>query len=141
MTDERLEEIARYYLDKKVSINELSHIFKISKSSIVRYFDGERQIKLSHELQRKVDDLKRQNWIDGKSTSGNTGNKILDPEQIINIARIYAAGDYTLRELADIFKVSPTTLYNNFTIDTLGNDLYVSVNNIYEKNKETKRRK
>ena len=138
MTEEKLIEIAEYYIENKVSINELAQKFKFSKATIVRYFNKEKLIRLPFYLQVEVDKLKRQNWIDGKSTSGNMGNKKFNDKQLVYLAQIYSTGDYTLRELATPFEVSPATLYNNFTQEVLGEKLYLKVKEIYEKNRENK---
>ena len=141
MTEEELIEIARYYIKNEVSIEGLSNIFKYSASSIKRHFNKECQVRLPYILQKAVDLKKQKNWIEAKSTSGNAGNKVLSAEQIINAANLYSNGSYSLRELADPLNVSPATLYNNFKVELLGEDLYLSVESIYKKHKEEKGRK
>ena len=140
MTEEELIEIARYYIKNEVSIEGLSNIFKYSASSIKRHFNKECQVRLPYILQKAVDLKKKKNWIEAKSSSGNAGNKVLSAEQIINAAYLYSTGSYSLRELANHLNVSPTTLYNNFTPESLGENLYLKIEDIYKKNKEEKGR-
>ena len=139
MTEEELIQIARYYVDTKTPISKLAKKFGVSKSSIVEHFNRNRQVQLPFKLQKEVDAVKKQNWIDGKSTSGNLGNKKLTDDQIIMLAKLYSMGSFTLLELAKPFNISPATLYNNFTEEILGTDLYKSVKDKYEENKENGR--
>lgn len=135
MTIVELTNIANEYLNENISLRELSARHGISKSTLVRYFNRQQLIVLPYNLQMKVDAKKEQNWIDGKSTSGNLGHKTATKEQIQDMAKIAIENNLSLRELANVVNINYTTLYSFFTVENLGVDLYQQVLNLYSENK------
>ena len=80
--------------------------------------------------------MKAEKWIKGKSTSGNLGHKKLSEEETIELAKNMVEQNTTLRGLES--DVSPSTLYNSFKKNTLGEDLYDEVSKRYYENKKHK---
>lgn len=140
MTIGQLKVIAHEYLEEDISIKDLAARHGMSKTTLIRYFNGEQLIILPLELQLLIDKKKKQNWIEGKSTSGNLGHKTLTTEQIQRIAKIAIENNLTLRELAKEVNVNYSTIYELFTIENLGIDLYKQILNLYNENKVNKRR-
>lgn len=140
MTIGELKVITNEYLNENISIKDLAHRHNISKTTLIRYFNGEQLIVLPANLQILIDQKKQQNWIEGKSTSGNLGHKILTKEQIQSIAQIAINNSLSLRELAKEVNVSYSTIYELFTIENLGIDLYQQILYLYSENKTNKRR-
>lgn len=140
MTIGELTKIANEYLEETISLAALATRHGISKTTLIRYFNGEQLITLPTNLQEKVDIKKRKNWIDGKSTSGNLGHITLPKEQIQKIAMFAIKNNLSLRQIADITKTNYSTLYNLFTIDNLGVDLYLQLLTLYGENKKRKRK-
>lgn len=140
MTIGELKQIAKEYLSETISIKNLASRHGMSKTTLIRYFNGEQLIVLPVDLQREVNKKKQKNWIDGKSTSGNLGHTILSKEEIKNIASIAVNNNLSLRELSDIVNVNYSTLYQLFTIENLGIDLYQDLMALYSENKINKRK-
>lgn len=140
MTIGQLKVIAHEYLEEDISIKDLAARHGMSKTTLIRYFNGEQLIVLPLELQLLIDKKKKQNWIEGKSTSGNLGHKTLTTKQIQRIAKIAIENNLSLRELAKEVNVNYSTIYELFTIENLGIDLYKQILNLYNENKVNKRR-
>lgn len=139
VTDKILSEMAMIYCQTGTPLSKLAVDYGISKTSLVRYFNGERSIKLSKTVQKLVDEKKRENWSKSKATSGNLGNKKLQQDEIISLANEMVENNYTLRDLQQMTSVSAATIYNNFTEDILGIELYHKVVNNYEQNKKSEK--
>lgn len=137
VTDKILSEMAIIYCQTGTPLSKLAVDYGISKTSLVRYFNGEKSIKLGEKAQKLVDEKKRENWYKSKATSGNLGNKKLQQDEIISLANEMVVNNYTLRDLQQMTSVSAATIYNNFTEDILGSELYQKVVNNYEQNKKT----
>lgn len=134
MTHEKLIEIANEYLEKKISIKDLAANHGLSKASLIRYFNGENEIALPSNIQEKIDEAKKQRFKESKSTSGNKGHFSLTISQIRELANQYVAGDeLNLRDIAAFNGVNPATIYNLFTKDILGDELYNSVKEKYQR--------
>lgn len=140
VTDKILSEMAMIYCQTGTPLSKLAVDYGISKTSLVRYFNGERSIKLSKKVQKLVDEKKRENWSESKATSGNLGNKKLQQDEIISLANEMVENNYTLRDLQQMTSVSAATIYNNFTEDILGSELYHKVVNNYEQNKKSEKK-
>lgn len=140
MTTMELTVIANEYLNEDISLRELSSRHGISKTTLIRYFNREQLIVLPPNLQYQVDLKKKQNWIDGKSTSGNLGHTIATKEQLQEMAKIAINNNLSLNELSKIVNINPSTLYNSFTLENLGIDLYQQLLLLYSENKSKKSR-
>lgn len=140
MTIGELTIIANEYLNEDISLRELSSRHGISKTTLIRYFNGEQLIVLPAYLQELVDEKKKQNWIDGKSTSGNLGHTLATKEELQKIAAVAVTNNLTLRELSSMFNISASTLYESFTVENLGIDLYKDLLSLYSENKQNKRK-
>lgn len=128
MTEELLTEMAIYYIQNDISIDELARKNGFEKSVLVKYFNRKRTITLPYDLQQKVNEKKENNWIEGKSTYGNFNKKVLSKKQIKEAAIQYFAKKKSIEELAKKFGVSKITLYNHiFTVDILGETIYWNV--------------
>lgn len=128
MTHELLEKIAKEYLENDISIKDLASNYHISRTKLIELFKGNKEIRLSEEMQEKINERKKTRWLESKSTCGNKGNYALSKEEIITFAKAYVQeGDLALREIAAINKVSVGTIYNNFTQENLGEELYSQV--------------
>ena len=113
MTEELLYELAIYYLSNNISIEKLGEMYGIEKSVLIKYFAGQKTIKLPPYLQEKINSKKEYNWIIGKSTNGNLGKLKLNEEQLNKIILEYLEDKTTtLKRLAEKYGVSRTTLYN-----------------------------
>ena len=135
ITEEELNQIALEYIEYKTPIAILAEKYGISKSSLIRYFNGERSIKLSRELQEQVDEVKQSNWIEYKSTSGNEGHKSLTDEEIKELAEKMVQYGLTLDDLVKEDGPVKSTIYNLFTISVLGEELYNKIIEQYRQNK------
>lgn len=136
------KEIVRYaaerYINTDESIGEIAKQLGISKTALVKHFEGMYDTtRLDPKRQAILDKVKAEKWIKGKSTSGNLGHKKLSEEETIKLAKNMVEQNTTLRGLeSDV--VSTSTLYNLFTEKTLGKDLYDEVSNQYAENKKRK---
>ena len=135
ITEESLIKIAEEYCKEKTPLSELAKKYGTSKSTLVRYFNGERAIKLPSSLQKNVDKVKDENWIQYKSTSGNLGNKKLNNEKVVELAQKLVEHNLSLEELANSSGLVKSTLYSLFTKSALGDELYEQVVEQYKGNK------
>lgn len=135
MTHKELEEIATEYINSDVSLKDLAACHGISKTTLLRYFNREKDIKLNLNLQTQINEAKRSKFLNSKSISGNKGKFILSKDEIIYFANYYVENDdVTLEDLAKLRNVSPATFYNAFVADNLGEELYNAVLEKYELN-------
>lgn len=135
MTYKELEEIAIEYINSDVSLKDLAARHEISKTTLLRYFNREKDIKLNLNLQTQINEAKRSKFLNSKSTNGNKGKFILSKDEIIYFANYYVENDdVTLEDLAKLRNVSPATFYNAFVADNLGEELYNAVLEKYELN-------
>ena len=141
MEQHELNKIAIEYINSNISLRELASLNKLSKATLVRYFKGEKDVFLNSELQEKVDNKKKENWIEGKSTSGNLGNTKYTKEKIIFYARHMLSNSMTLRDLEEETNIAISTLYELFTEENLGDVLYNDIVNLYGENKSNAFRK
>lgn len=138
MTEEILREIAEKYCRDNTPLSKLSKEYGIAKSSLVRYFNEERRIKLDPITQRKVNIVKKENWDKYKATSGNSNHRTVEREYIVLLANKLIDNNFTLQDLSDIEGIPKSTLFSLFTESILGEELYIRVLEQYSKNK-TKR--
>ena len=129
MTNDELEKIAKEYLNNNVSIKGLAASHGISKTTLIRYFNGEAyDVHLNMKLQTQVDEERKRRFLASKSTSGNKGKLILSKDEIVYFANYYVQNDdVTLEDLAKLKNVSRVTFYNAFVADNLGEELYNAV--------------
>ena len=136
MTKQKLIELANYYINNDISLEELAHLNNTSKKTIIRYFSGNASVYLPKELQEMVDAKKSKNWLDSKATYGNQGKISISKEELVKIAECLIENNYTLREIATTKNVSPTTIYNLLNEENIGKELYIKVQSVYRENKE-----
>ena len=149
MTEELLETMALEYLENEISIKDLASKYHMGKSTIIGYFNGQKQIKLSKRLQNCINEKKNKRFLESKSTYGNQGNTILTKEQIVKYADIYVNNDFTFEEIVKSLNenginLTIGTLSNYFSKDNLGEQLYNQVKakidiNKKEANKDIKK--
>ncbi len=137
MTNEELIMIANDYL-AGYTMEELGIKYGVSKPTIVRNLSGKQKIKLPSELQEQVDARKQLNWITSKANKGNLGHYKYTIEEVREMAMELATTHCTLRELGEKVGANPATLFNNFTEEGLGRELYEQVQLVYKENKELK---
>lgn len=140
ITEETIKKIAEEYCRDKTPLSELAKKYGTSKSTLVRYFNGERSIKLPIELQKQVDEVKKENWIEYKSTSGNLGHKSLSEERIKELAEILVEHGLSLEELSKEEGPSKSTLYNLFAQSVLGEELYKRVIDHYKEMRKSSKK-
>lgn len=137
MTNTSLYKLALEYINTEKSIKEIANDYGISKTTLIRYFNGEHNsIKLPPDIQELVDQKKNENWINSKSTNGNQGNFSKTDSEIVLIAKQYLTDNFTLEELAKHHNISTSTLYNLFTPEHLEEKLYNRVLEMYERHKK-----
>lgn len=136
MTNDELEKIAIEYLNNNISIKDLAASHGISKTTLIRCFNGETNgVHLNMELQTQIDEERKRRFLASKSTSGNKGKFILSKDEIVSLALYYVQNDdINLDTLANLKQVSKGTIYNNFTLENLGKELYNAVLEKYELN-------
>ena len=148
MTHEQLEKIAIEYLNNDISIKDLSAKYKISKTTLIRYFDGEiKTARLNKDLQININKERKKrfplkvnifwsSWfLSSKSTKGNKEKFAISQEEIILLANYYIQNDdVNLEAISNLKKVSKATIYNSFTPHNLGEDLYNAVLEKYKLN-------
>lgn len=136
MTNDELEKIAIEYLNNNISIKDLAASHGISKTTLIRCFNGETNgVHLNMELQTQIDEERKRRFLASKSTSGNKGKFILSKDEIVSLALYYVQNDdINLDTLANLKQVSKGTIYNNFTLENLGEELYNAVLEKYELN-------
>ena len=84
MTNDELEKIAIEYLNNNISIKDLAASHGISKTTLIRYFNGELNgVHLNMELQTQIDEERKRRFLASKSTSGNKGKFILSKDEIV----------------------------------------------------------
>lgn len=139
ITREILIEIAKRYCVGNISIGELSKLYGVSKTTLVRHFEGQYDYtRLSPSLQEEVDRVKEKNWIEGKSTSGNLGHNKFTASQVRELAKEMVRNNLTLRDLGEVNDVSGSILYNLFNAKILGDELYAEVTGLYNSHKKRK---
>lgn len=131
-----LVEAAKRYLNEKISLNDLAKEYGVSKTTLIRYFNGVYPLKLPTNLQEKIDERRKQRFIESKSTKGGTGNFKLTDSMVIYIAEYYVNNDCTLDDLEIMFKVNKSTIYNSFSEKRLGKELYNEVIKKYKENRK-----
>ena len=136
ITQEILTEIAMKYLAEHTPLSKLAKEYGTSKTTLVRYFNGQGTVTLSPGLQAQVDIVKQQNWIDGKSTSGNAGHKKLTDDEVVRLAEFMVDNDLTLEELVSVNTPVKSRLFALFTEERLGSQLYGKILSQYEANKQ-----
>lgn len=136
MTHEQLEKIAIEYLNNDISIKDLSAKYKISKTTLIRYFDGEiKTARLNKDLQININKERKKRFLSSKSTKGNKEKFAISQEEIILLANYYIQNDdVNLEAISNLKKVSKATIYNSFTPHNLGEDLYNAVLEKYKLN-------
>ena len=140
ITEKELIEIAEKYCRDKTPLSVLAKEYGVSKTTLVRYFNGERSIKLPPQLQKNVNIVKEENWIEYKATSGNLGHKALEDEEIKELAEKLTEHGLSLNDLVTEDGPSKSTLYNLFTQSVLGKELYEKVKNQYKQNKSNSKK-
>ena len=136
MEHQKLKQIAIEYLENDISINDLAKKHGMSKTTLIRYFNGERKtLRLNKNLQILIDEERKKRFLSSKYTYGNKGYFSLTKDEIISLANYYVENDdINLEELALFKDVSKGTIYNNFTLENLGEELYNAVLEKYELN-------
>ena len=130
--------MANYYVNHDISMDELAAKYNVSKTTVVRSFKGVNGFRLPTDLQAQVDAKKIKNWTEGKATNGNKGHITITQEKLVSIANSLIAGDYTLEEMAKSLGRPQSTLYNLLNEENLGKELYSKVVNLYKNHKETR---
>ncbi len=136
MDKDFVERVAITYINEKVSMRVLSERFGVSKTAIVRALNGN---DLSPTLREILEVTKRQRWIEGKSTSGHTGHKLMSAEEVKALASSMVEEGLTLRDFVTEGSPSLGTIYANFTEENLGSELYSRVQEQYASNKQERR--
>ena len=131
-----LEEMANYYINNDVSIKELARMHGVSKTTVVRLFQGKLTPSLPIDLQQQVDAKKEKNWYDGKSTYGNQGHISVSKEQLVLIAQQLILGDFTIKEMAEHYNMNQSTLYSLLNKENIGEELYAKLTDTYKTHME-----
>lgn len=136
MTNDELEKIAIEYLNNNISIKDLAASHGISKTTLIRCFNGETNgVHLNMELQTQIDEERKKRFLSSKSTKGNKEKFAISQEEIILLANYYIQNDdVNLEAISNLKKVSKATIYNSFTPHNLGEDLYNVVLEKYKLN-------
>lgn len=136
MINEELEKIAIEYLNNNISIKDLAVSHGISKTTLIRCFNGETNgVHLNMELQTQIDEERKKRFLSSKSTKGNKEKFAISQEEIILLANYYIQNDdVNLEAISNLKKVSRATIYNSFTPHNLGEDLYNAVLEKYKLN-------
>lgn len=135
LTQEKLEELAITYINSDdCTIARLADLNGIVRSTLVRYFSGAGRIKLSPELQEKLDKAKQDKCSAGICTNGHKGRKKYNDEAIVAVATKMAEENLTSRDLALDTDASLGTLYGRFNEEVLGKELYEKVVGQYKEN-------
>lgn len=135
ITSDLLREIAEKYCTEHTPLSKLAKEYGVGKTTLVRYFNGGGVVQLDPVTQAKVDIVKKSNWIEGKSTSGNEGHTKLTDEEVISLANFMVDNGLTLEELTSENTPIASRLYQLFTRQRLGDELYNKVLAQYEINK------
>ena len=142
MTIAILKNIAQEYLKGDISLANLAAKYNLSKTTLIRYLNEEKEIKLPKDIQDKVNLMKAKRWKESKSTNGNKGKFSLTKDEIIDLAKKYIMGkELDLRDIAAFNGVAPATIYNLFNEENLGEELYLKVLEKYELNHPLNERK
>ena len=131
-------DMANYYVNNDVSMDDLAAKYNVSKTTVIRSFKGVTGLRLPSDLQAKVDAKKLKNWTEGKATNGNKGHITISKEKLISIANNLISGDYTLEEMAKSIGRPQSTLYNLLNEENLGKELYARLVSLYKNHKETR---
>lgn len=136
MTNDELEKIAIEYLNNNISIKDLAASHGISKTMLIRCFNGKTNgVHLNMELQTQIDEERKKRFLSSKSTKGNKEKFAISQEEIILLANYYIQNDdVNLEAISNLKKVSKATIYNSFTPHNLGEDLYNAVLEKYKLN-------
>ena len=131
-------DMANYYVNNDITMDDLAAKYNVSKATVVRSFKGITGSLLPSDLQAKVDAKKLKNWTEGKATHGNKGHITMSKERLVSIAHSLINGDYTLEEMAKSIGRPQSTLYNLLNEENLGKELYAEIVNLYNNHKETR---
>lgn len=133
--NEKLHAIAITYINEEISMKVLAERFHVSKPTIVRALNGQSAAKLDEKTQKQVDETKQIRWIESKKTYGNLGHKKKSSDEAKVLAMQMVEEGLSLEALATEEGPSISTIYNSFTEENLGSELFQSVTEQYETNK------
>lgn len=136
-TDDEIIKQAQYYIDNDVTMKEAGSHFGICKKTFqVRMKNLE---SIAPDVFKLVEQKKQGNLVSGAIKGGQNGKPTIvprshsiTPQQAITFANYMIEHDISLRELEVVFGVSKSTIFDNFTKEILGEDLYLNVTRILE---------
>ena len=137
-TDEEIKAQAQYYIDNNVTMKEAGLHFGICKKTFqVRMKKLE---SIAPDVFKLVE-LKKQNNLasgmvkggqNGKPSPGASRSHIMTSEEVVTLAQYALQNDLSLRELETVIGISKSTIFDNFTEEILGIDLYSKINKMFE---------
>lgn len=128
MNKEFSARVAITYINEDVSMQVLADRFKVSKATIVRSLKSD---KLPLRIRKAVEITKKNRWLEGKHTSGNSGNRIISQDMAKALATRMVEEDLSLADLVTEEGPSVGTMYNAFNEENLGSELYKKVTDQY----------
>ena len=137
-TDEEIKIQAQYYIDNNVTMKEAGLHFGICKKTFqVRMKKLE---SIAPDMYKLVQEKKTGNLTlgmvkggqNGKPSPGASRSHIMTSEEVVTLAQYALQNDLSLRELETVIGISKSTIFDNFTEEILGIDLYSKINKMFE---------
>lgn len=137
-TDEEIKTQAQYYIDNNVTMKEAGLHFGICKKTF--QLRMKKLESIAPDMYKLVQDKKEGNLVmgmvkggrNGKPSPGSSRSHIMTSEEVIALAQYALENDLSLRELETVIGISKSTIFDNFTEDILGKELYSKINKMFE---------
>jgi len=114
LTWQETEEIRNKYFQKRVSKTKLAKEYNVSKGLIRKIVHYESWINKNTVVPENLEQLLQEREKYGRISSYenhsgiNNGHSKLDEIDVLKIRKLFATGEYTKRQLAQIFNITPT---------------------------------
>lgn len=127
--------IVRTYIAGGVTMQTLADSYGVSKTTIVRLLNGEGSVELDDDILSQIAEVRMTRSQEVRHKEGRQRKKIISPDVARRMATTMINDGLTLADLHTEGGPSIGTIYNAFTRENLGPDLYARVIEHYALNK------
>ena len=127
--------IVKDYITGGVTMQTLADSYGVSKTTIIRLLNGEGGVELDDDILSQIAEVKMARSQEARCKEGRQRKKIISPEVARRMAMTMINDGLTLADLHTEGGPSIGTIYNAFTMENLGPDLYARVTQHYAYNK------
>lgn len=144
-SDEEIIESGKYYLYNDVTMEEAGKHFGVSKKTFQLRIG--KLLDISPALYKLVQEKKQNNLLlgvvkGGQNSKPNITPRNISPKKIEKanfIADVIISGELTVREAETILKTPKSTIYSCLTIEKLGEEKYLQIQEIFKLHKNKQR--